>query len=127
MSTLLRLSALSCALWAVCLLLFKDIVIAADQLTPVARGLANGLGISQVILAYLFLSAARAPVDNRFTVQAAIALMAIRTVNDLYEIISLLPPMEALGSVLDLIMSVALLVGLLESLPRTFRPTRESE
>ena len=127
MSTLLRLSALSCALWAVCLLLFKDIVIAADQLTPVARGLANGLGISQVILAYLFLSAARAPVENRVTIQAAIVLMAIRTVNDLYEIISLLPPMEALGSVLDLIMSVALLVGLLESLPRTFRPTRESE
>ena len=127
MSTLLRLSALSCVLWAVCLLLFKDFVIAADQLTPVARGLANGLGISQVVLAYFFLSAARAPVENRVTIQAAIALMAIRTVNDLYEIIILLPPMEALGSVLDLIMSVALLVGLLESLPRTFRPTREPE
>jgi hypothetical protein len=127
MSTLLRLSALSCALWAVCLLVFKDQVIAVDQLTPVARGLANGLGISQLILVYFFLSAARAPAENRVAIQAAIALMAIRTANDLYEIIILLPPMEALGSVLDLMMSVALLVGLLEALPRTFRPASKAE
>ena len=76
MSTLLRLSALSCFLWAICLLVFKDQVIAADQLTPVARGLANGLGISQLVLVYFFLSAARAPKDNLVTIQAAIALMA---------------------------------------------------
>lgn len=123
MSTLLRLSALSCAIWAVCLLGFKDQLIAPDQLTPVARALANGLGIVQIVLIYFFWSAARAPAENLVTIQAAIALMAIRTANDLYEIIVLLPPMEALGSVLDLIMSVALLVGLLESLPRTFRPS----
>jgi hypothetical protein len=127
MSTLLRLSALSCALWAVCLLGFKDQVISTEQLTPVARALANGLGITQLILVYFFWTAARAPAENRITIQAAIALMAIRTANDLYEIIVLLPPAEALGSVLDLIMSVALLVGLLESLPRTFRPAADRD
>lgn len=121
MSTLLRLSALSCLLWAVCLLGFKDAAIAPDQLTPVARGLANGLGITQIVLIYFFWTAAAAPAENRVTIQAAIFLMAAKTANDLYEIIILLPPQEALGSVIDLMMSVALLVGLLEALPRTFK------
>jgi hypothetical protein len=127
MSTLLRLSALSCLLWAVGLLGFKDVAIAPDQLTPVARALANGLGITQLVLIYFFWSAAAAPAQNRVTIQAAIFLMAAKTANDLYEIIVLLPPQEALGSVIDLMLSVALLVGLLEALPRTFGPSRPVE
>lgn len=127
MSTLLRLSALSCLLWAIGLLAFKDVAITPDQLTPVARALANGLGITQLVLIYFFWSAAKAPAENRVTIQAAIFLMAAKTANDLYEIIILLPPNEALGSVIDLMVSVALLVGLLESLPRTFGPSRAAE
>lgn len=120
MSTLLRLSALSCLLWALVLLGLKDLLIAPEQLTAVARGLANGLGITQLVLIYFFWRAAAAPAENRVTIQAAIFLMAAKTANDLYEIIILLPPQEALGSVIDLMISVALLVGLLEALPRTF-------
>ncbi len=127
MGLLLRLSALSCLLWAVALLGFKNIAIAPDQLTPVARALANGLGIAQLVLMYFFWSASAAPAENRVAIQAAIFLMAVKTANDLYEIIVLLPPQEALASVIDLMLSVALLVGLLEALPRTFGPTRPVE
>jgi hypothetical protein len=121
MSTLLRLAALSCFLWAVCLLVLKEQLVTAAELTPVARALANGLGLTQFILIYLFWNAAKAPAENRPIIYAAIALMALKAANDLYEILILLPPQEALASVLDLMVSVALLVGLLEALPRTLR------
>jgi hypothetical protein len=121
MGTLLRLAALSCFLWAVGLLALKEQLVTPAELTPVARALANGLGLSQFIFVYLFWNAARAPAENRPVIYAAIALMAFKAANDLYEILVLLPPQEALASVLDLMISVALLVGLLEALPRTLR------
>lgn len=121
MSILLRLAALSCLLWAIALLVLNDQLVAPEQLTPVARALANGLAITQFVLIYLFWNAARAPAQHREVIYAAIFLMAIKTANDLYEILILLPPNEALVSVFDLIISMALLVGFLEALPRTLR------
>jgi hypothetical protein len=127
MSILLRLAALSCLLWAVALLVLKDQFVAPEQLTPVARALANGLGMTQLVLVYLFWKAAAAPAQRREVIYAAIFLMAIKTANDLYEILVLLPANEALASVFDLILSIALLVGLLEALPRTLRGSRAVE
>lgn len=126
MGILLRLTALTCLLWAAVLLGLKDRWISPEQLTAVARALANGLGLTQLVLAYLFWNAAKAPALYRETIYGAIFLLAAKTANDLYEVLLLLPASEALASVVDLIVSVALLVGILEALPRTLRQLRES-
>lgn len=125
MGILLRLTALSCLVWAALLLGLKDRLVATEQLTAVARALANSLGLTQLVLAYVFWSAAKAPALHLKTIYAAMFLLAAKTANDLYDVLVLLPASEALASVLDLIVSVALLVGLLEALPRTLRDIRE--
>lgn len=118
----MRISAVVSVLWAALLLGLKDVAIAADQLSALARALANGLGIANLVLAYIFWRAARAPAANRGAIYGAIILMALKTANDLYELLVLLPPDQALVSLGDLVLSVALLVGLLEALPRLSEP-----
>ena len=118
MSVLLRITAGVSFLWAVTLLGLKDHLIAADQLSPITRALANGLGIAQLVLACVFWYAALAPAAYRGVVYGAITLLALRTANDLYELLVLLPGDRALVSLADLVVSVALLVGILEALPR---------
>ena len=49
-------------------------------------------------------------------------LLVSKTANDLYGLLVLLPPGQALVSLLDLVVSIALLVSVLESLPRTLAP-----
>ena len=118
MSVLLRLSAVVSLAWAGLLLALKDQALSAEQLSPLVRALANGLGIANVVLAYVFWYAARAPAANRGAVYGAIMLMVFKTANDLYEMLVLLPADRALVSLADLVLSVGLLVGLLEALPR---------
>ncbi len=118
MKTLLRLMAAVCMGWAMLLLGFKDRVLAPQDLTALVRALANGLGIANVVLAYLFWDAAREPTAHRGTIYAAIALAALKTANDLYELLVLLPADKALVALVDLVFSVGLVVGLLEALPR---------
>jgi len=125
-SILLRLTALVCLAWSVLLLAGKDVLFPAQLASPVLRGLANGLGIANAVLAYLFAYAARAPAANRGAVYAAIMLVALRTANDLYELLVLLPADRALLSLGDLVLNLALLVGLLEALPRTLGSRAQS-
>jgi len=115
---LLRIAAGVSLVWAVILLLLKGELLGAGALPPLGRAFANGLGIAHLVFAYLFWYAAIAPVANRGALYAAIMLMALRTANDLYQLLVLLPPDQALISLADLVISVALLVGILESLPR---------
>jgi hypothetical protein len=51
-------------------------------------------------------------------------LSALKTANDLYELLVLMPPNEALPALADLVLSVGLLVGLLEALPRMLAGAR---
>jgi hypothetical protein len=119
MSLLLRLAALLSFAWAVLLVGLKDGMLPPEQLTPLVRALANGLGIASVVLGYVFAHAARAPSANRGVIYAAILLLVLKTANDLYELLVLLPGNQALVSLADLVLSVALLVGILQALPRT--------
>ena len=118
MSVLLRIAAAFSLAWAVTLLAFKKELFGAASLPPLGRAFANGLGIAHIVYAYVFWYAASAPAANRGVIYAAIMLMALRTANDLYQLLVLLPPEQALISLFDLVVSVALLVGILESLPR---------
>ncbi len=121
MTLLLRLTAAVAVAWAVFLLALKQQVIAPSELSPQLRAVANGLGIANLVLAYVFWRGARQPANNRGAVYAAILLMVLKAANDLYELLVLLPPGQAVISLADLVISVALLVGILEALPRTLR------
>lgn len=127
MTTLLRIAAAVSLAWAVMLLAFKVPVLGTSYAMPVARGLGNALAITHLALAFCFLYAARDPVTHRAGVYTAILLMALKMTNDVYELLILLPADQALISLADLVLSVGLLVGLLEALPRTFgtRPPAE--
>lgn len=120
MSVLLRVMAALSLLWALMLLGFKDRWIDAQQLSPLGRGLANGLGGAHLALAYVFWRGARAPAVHRGAIYGAVILLVSKTANDLYGLLVLLPPGLALVSLLDLVISIALLVSILEALPRTF-------
>ena len=118
MGVLLRIAAVFSLCWAVLLLAVKEPLFGAAALSPLARAFANGLAITQLVFAFVFWYAAAAPQANRAAIYAAIMWMALRTANDLYQLLVLLPPEQALISLADLVVSVALLVGILEALPR---------
>ena len=118
MSLLLRLTALLSLSWTILLLGRKELVVDAGLLSPLVRALANAWGVANLVLAYVFWTAARAPTANRGTVYAAIALLGLKVATDLYGLLVLLPPSQAVVSLADLVISVALLVGMLEALPR---------
>ena len=119
MTVLLRLAALVSFAWATLLLGLKEYVIAADQLSPLARSFANGLGLANLVFTFMFWFAARDAAANRGVIYGAILLSALRTANDLHGLLVLLPPDRALIGLADLVFSVGLLVGILEALPRT--------
>jgi hypothetical protein len=129
-SALLRIAAGVSLAWAVVLLAFKRELFVGAFMPPLGRAFANGLAVTQLVLAYVFWYAAAAPAANRGAIYAAIMLMALRTGNDLYQLLVLLPPEHALISLADLVLSVGLLVGVLEALPRVLaeetgdRPTQ---
>ena len=118
MSLLLRLTALLSLSWTILLLGRKELVVGAALLSPLVRALANALGIANLVLAYVFWTAAREPAANRGTVYAAIAVLGLKVATDLYALLVLFPPRQAIVSLADLVVSLALLVGMLEALPR---------
>lgn len=120
MSLLLRLTALLALAWAVVLLPLKGQVIAPGELSPLVHALANGLGSANLAFACLFWYGARDPAANRGAVYTAIILLGLKLANDVYELLVLLPAGEAVISLADLVLSLALLVGILEALPRIF-------
>jgi len=123
-SALLRVTAVVSLAWAVLLLGLKDYVLAAEQLSPLVRALANGLGTANLVFTYMFWYAAREPAANRGAVYGAIMLLALKTANDLYQLLVLLPANQALVSLGDLVLSVGLLVAILEALPRMLHPAQ---
>jgi len=117
-SWLLRLTALLVLAWAVLLLALKGQVLAREELSPQMCAFANGLAIANVALAYVFWHGAHNPAANRGAVYGAIILLALKLANDLYELLVLLPARGAAISLADLVVTLALLVGILEALPR---------
>ncbi|MCK6555497.1 hypothetical protein L6Q96_13105 [Candidatus Binatia bacterium] len=126
MTPLLLLAGAVSLAWAVVLLAFRTVYVGTVAVLPVTESLARNLAIGQLVLGALFLFAARDPARNRGAIYAAILLSALKTINDGYDVVVLLPPDQALFSLADLVLSVGLAVGLLEALPRTIgTPPRE--
>lgn len=119
MTPLLLLAGAVSLAWALVLLLFQASYLGHTPVLPVTTSLAHNLAISQLVLAALFLYAARDPAANRAAIYAGILLSALKMINDGFDVVVLLPPDQALFSLADLVLSVGLCVGLLEALPRT--------
>jgi hypothetical protein len=119
MSLLLRITGAISLLWALLLFAGKQLYLVGERATPLHHALANGLAITNVVFAFMFFRAAADPPRERTVIYGAIALLALKVANDLYELLVLLRGPEAFPSMLDLIASLALLVGILQSLPGT--------
>jgi hypothetical protein len=117
-SVLLRLTALLVLAWAVVVLALQGYIIAPEQLSPQVRAFANSLAVANLALAYVFWHGAHDPAANRAAVYGAMALLALKLANDLYDLLVLLPARWAAVSLADLVISLAFLVGILEALPR---------
>jgi hypothetical protein len=120
-SVLLRLTALLMLTWAVVLLALQGYIIAPEQLSPQVRAVANGMAVANLALAYVFWHGAYDPAANRAAVYGAMILLVLKLVNDLYELLVLLPAGGAAISLADLVISLAFLVGILEALPRAVK------
>lgn len=121
MASLLRLAALVNVLWAA--LLFA--APAPFQTGALAETLAHLLAAHLAALAGLYLWAARRPHEHIAIVVAAIAVTAARVILDLVGLLGELPAEPAVYFVVDLLIGFALLVGLLEALPRTLSRRRD--
>lgn len=123
---MLRLTAAFSLAWAIVLLGLRGRMLVSEHLSPVPQAFVNGLGILYLVLTYVFWYAAHDPARNRGAIHAAIMLVALKTASDLYDLLVLLPPQLAIVSLGDLVLSVGLLVGILQALPRTLAAARSN-
>jgi hypothetical protein len=123
---LLRIAAVISLLWALLLVPGQPIYLVGERATPLHHALANGLGLASVVFAFMFWRAAADPPHERTAIYCAILLLAGKVANDLYELLALLQGPEAFPSMLDLIASLALLVGIVQALPATLAAGRRT-
>jgi hypothetical protein len=122
MRWLLRVTAGIMLLWAVGLVAGRPHLAPPDQVTPLVSALANGLAATTLVFAFLFWRASSDTPPNRTAIYAAILLLLLKTGLDLHELLVLRDGVGGLVSVADLVVSVALTVGVIEALPATLRP-----
>ncbi|MBI4514476.1 MAG: hypothetical protein HY699_01490 [Deltaproteobacteria bacterium] len=125
MSLFLRIAAGISVLWALLLFAGRSAYLAAEPGTPLHHALANGLGIVHLIFAFMLWRAGAQPPRERTVIYGAMIWLALRIANDLYELLALLRGPEAFPSMLDMIASLALLVGILQALPATLAAGQE--
>ena len=126
MGWLLRTTAIASLLWAVGLVVAPAYLVLEEQLTPLAKAFANGQAAAGVVFAFAFWRAAGETPANRTVIYSAILLLVFKTAADLYGVLELLDGVAALLSLADLVVCVALSVGLIESLPRALRPDAQA-
>ncbi len=118
MSALLCATAAVAVAWAI-LLVVAPQLLGDNPPSALTLVLGYSLAATQAILAVAFLRAARNPARDLFTCGLAIALVSTHVVVDLWGLLGTLPPTPSFYFLIDLIVAFALLVGLLEALPRT--------
>lgn len=116
MTILLRVAAFYSLAWAVALV-FPGRLVGEGPVPVEIRSLASGLAIANLALAYLFLRGARDPAVHRAIVYAGLLLFGLRGGVGTYEVLYLLDGPPALLRLIDMVLSLALFVGMLNSLP----------
>ncbi len=120
MSVLLGVSALLSLVWAIGLLFFKAVVLGIAVIDPTTEMLANAAAVANLVFAFIFWRGAAAPQRERGAVYAALLILGLRGVSGTYAVLYLLEGREAVASLVEMITSIGLFVGVLNTLPGTF-------
>ena len=121
MKILLRVAAVYSLIWAIVLSFPAWLSFGAGAPTPEVSSLAHGLAIANLGLAYLFFRAAPEPAAHRATLYGALAIFGLRGVVGTYEVLFVLDGWPAMLRLIDFVLSLALFVGMLNSLPETLQ------
>ena len=125
MSFFLRIAAGVSLAWGVGFFLCVTLAFVGAPQDPGIIGLANGLAIANIGFAYLFWRGAADPSRERTALYTALLVFGLRIAGSAYGVLYLLQGLAAVVSLLDLIASLALFVGILNALPATLRAGTE--
>ena len=121
----LRAAAALSVVWSVVLTSGRDLITSPEQQSALAQALAHGQGASYLVFAFLFWRAAEESPPNRTVIVGAALFLSLRVSTDLYDLLVLVDSMNGLISLGDLVLCTGLAVGIIEQMPRTFRPEKE--
>ena len=120
MSLLLRVAAAFSALWAFAWPLF----VAGDRFNvgephanSVTFSLAGGLAIAHLGFAYLFWRASLDPAGHRGSIVTALLVLGLRAAKGIYEVLYVLDGDAAVVGLIEMMVSLALFVGIVNALP----------
>lgn len=118
MTTLLRIAALLCLVWAV---LLPPMSRSQPDVMVTGVALADALAAANLAFAYVFWRAAAGNDGERTAVYVALLLFGLRAVSGTYQVLYQLEGRAAVVSLLDMVTSLALFVGMLNTLPGWLR------
>jgi heme A synthase len=121
---LLRIAAAYSLAWAIGLAFPSWLAVDPGAVNPAMRSMANGLASANLALAYLFNRAAADPPGHRGILYAALILFGLRSVLGTYEVLYMLDGPASVVRLTDMVLSLALFVGMLNSLPGTLQRGR---
>jgi hypothetical protein len=119
---LLRIAAAYSLTWALALAHPAWLPFDLEPPGPQMRSMANGLAIANLAMAYLFHRAAADPQGQRSILYGALLIFGLRGVMGTYEVLYLLDGPAAVLRLIDMVLSLALFIGLLNALPGTLQP-----
>jgi hypothetical protein len=117
----LRIAAVLALLRSAGLYFFKATVLGSLVGSPLCIALANGLVVANLGLAFVFWRAGANPMLERSGMYAALLVSGLRGVSGTFEVLYLLDGNAAAVSLIDMVVSIALFVGILNALPSTLR------
>jgi heme A synthase len=115
-SLLLRIAAIYSFAWAIALSSPASLPGGAAA-GAAAQALAMGLGVANLAYAVLFWTAARAPAAHRQIVYTALLVFGLRAAMGTYQVLYALDGSPAVLQLIDMVLSVAAFVGMLNLLP----------
>ena len=126
---LLRIAALASLGWAIAFLSCKPLVLGSSAHEPVAASLANGLAVAHVGLAFVFWRGAADPGRERAVLYLALVVLGLRAAFGVYHVLYVLRGVPAMASLVDMVTSLALFIGVLNALPNVLHggPGRVAE
>lgn len=125
MGSFLRVAAVLCLAWTFVLTFGLGLITTPEQQTHLAQAMAHGQAVSFLVFAFLFWRAAGEARPNTTVIVGAAIFLVLRVATDLYDLLLLVDAVNGLVSLFDLVLCVALSVGVIEMLPRTLRPQDE--
>jgi len=126
-STILRIAAVYSLGWAIVLACPRLLPVALSPATPEARSLASGLAIANAALALLLWRAAQDPAGERWIVYGALLLFGLRAAVGTYEVLYCLDGTAATLRMIDMVISLAGFIGMLNSLPGVLQEGARTE